>query len=260
MKSTAFRSILAAIILLFGLDIAYTVQQDSKPAERTSISKAESRAADALMKVSVPLHRDRQGAARWIEATEGELSDEAMRYLPDLPKLEWLEVGGGSVTSSGMKNLKKCSSLKRLYVHDIDLSGDELSWISGLEKLEALSLQRTGIDGSFLKNLKATDALVVLNLSGTKISDKDMDRIAKIKGLEVLALANTSVTGMGVAKLDGLERLNELNLMHCDIIDDDVEHFLTMPNLRIVYAEGCSISDMAVFRIISRYPMLAIFR
>ena len=71
------------------------------------------------------------------------------------------------VTSSGIANLKDCSSLRRLYVHDVNLSGDALPWLSGLKKLEALSLQRTGIDGAILKNLKSPD-LVVLNLSGDK--------------------------------------------------------------------------------------------
>jgi hypothetical protein len=33
-----------------------------------------------------------------------------------------------------------------------------------------------------------------------------------------------------------------------------------MPNLRIVYAAGCSISDVALFSVIARFPMLAIFR
>jgi Leucine-rich repeat (LRR) protein len=187
------------------------------------------------------------------------MSDEAMGYLPSLSRLEWLEIGGGKITRTGIANLKNCPSLRRLYVHDIDLSGDSLAWLSNLKNLEALSLQRTGIDGTVLKNLNAPN-LAVLNLSGDKIVNDDMDLIAPMKGLEVLGLAETGVTGDGVAKLEGMPRLNELNLMNCGILDTDLEHFLTMPNLRIVYAAGCNLNDIAIQTVISRFPMLAIFR
>ena len=87
-----------------------------------------------------------------------------------------------------------------------------------------------------------------------------MEHIAALKGLEVLALTNTKITGAGIAKLEGMRSLNELNLVNCSILDSDLEYFLTMPNLRIVYAAGCYLSDMAIQHIVSRFPMLAIFR
>jgi len=87
----------------------------------------DERAAASLVKAGVPLERDVQGRVRWIEAANGELSDEAMSHLPSLPKLEWLEIGGGKITAAGMTHLKDCSALRRLYVHDISLSDDALA-------------------------------------------------------------------------------------------------------------------------------------
>ncbi len=245
---------LAAALALLGTNLSYSMQ----PAG-SAPTKAEMDAAAALTRLGVPLQRDSQGVVRWIEAVSGELNDEAMRYLPGLPRLEWLEAGGGSVTRTGIENLKDCPALRRLYIHDIDLSGDPLAWLSNLKNLEALSLQRTGIDGTVLRNLNASN-LAVLNLSGDRIVSDDMDLIAPMKRLEVLGLADTKVTGDGIAKLEGMPRLNELNLMNCSISDPDLEHFLTMPNLRIVYAAGCTFSDIAAQTVISRFPMLAIFR
>jgi hypothetical protein len=226
----------------------------------SSLKNDETQAANALSKIGVPLQRDSRGHVRWIEASQGELNDEAMRYMPSLAELEWLEIGGGSVTPSGIARLKGCSTLRRLYVHDINLGGDELAWLSNLLQLEALSLQRTGIDGKALKNIKATETLAVLNLSGNDIVNEDMNEIARLKGLEVLALADTKISGSGIAKLEGMQRLNELNLSRCPLLDEDLECFLSMPNLRIVYAEGCNFSDMAVQGMTYRFPMLAIFR
>ncbi len=245
-------TVLVAAFALLG-NLSHAAQYGSAKPAKTEIG-----AVAALTRLGVPLQHDTRGVVRWIEATNGEMNDEAMRYLPELPGLEWLEISGGKVTSSGIANLKNCRSLRRLYVHDINLSGDALPWLSDLTKLEALSLQHTGIDGSILKNLKSPD-LVVLNLSGDKIGDTDMDQIAPIKDLEVLALADTKISGAGIAKLEGMKRLNELNLMNCGILDNDIESFLSMPNLRIVYAAGCNLSEMAVQNVVARFPMLAIF-
>ncbi len=260
MKLVIQRTMLWAIVLLFGLDIADAVQLKSIAAARVSVSKGEKQAAEALAKLGVPLQKDPQGVVRWIEATKKELDDNAMQYLPSLSKLEWLEIGGGKISPSGMENLKGCVNLKRLYIHDVDLSGDELAWLSKLKKLEALSLQHTGIDGKFLKYLAAADTLAALNLSGDNIVDGDMEQISRMKRLEVLSLSETKITGLGIAKLEGMASLIEFNVAKCNISDDDLNYFLTMPRLRIVYAWNCSLSTMAIQSVVARFPMLAIFR
>jgi hypothetical protein len=213
-----------------------------------------------LVKLGVPLQKDPAGNVRWIETRKGELSDRALSWLPYLSGLEWLEIGSGGITPAGMKHLGKCTALKRLYIHDINLGEDEMAWLSGLTQLEALSLQRTKINGRILKHLNAATTLKVLNLSENDIVDDDLAQVARFTKLEVLALANTKVTGAGLGKLTEMARLNELNLINCAVLDYDLQYFLSMPNLRIVYAEGCKISDMAIMGIISRFPTLAIFR
>ena len=254
MKVLMRNNLLTAAFIILGFNLSFPAQYgNAKPA------KGETDAVAALTRLGIPLQHDSHGVVRWIEATKGELNDESMRYLPALPGLEWLEIGGGPVTASGIANLKNCPLLRRLYVHDINLAGDALPWLSELKNLEALSLQRTGIDGAVLKSLKSS-SLAVLNLCGNKITDADMEQIALLKGLEVLSLADTKITGAGIAKLEGMNSLNELNLMNCGMLDADLEYFLSMPNLRIVYASGCNISDMAIASVVARFPMLAIFK
>ncbi len=218
-----------------------------------------SEAAVALTKLGVPMTLDPTGKVRWIEAANGELTDEAMQYLVSLPYLEWLEIGGGKITVAGMSRLKGCVALRRLYIHDIDLTKDSLAWITDL-KLEALSQQRTDVNAAGLKQLKAASALTVLNLSENGVTDTDMDTIARFTNLEVLALQDTKITGAGLAQLTEMKRLNVLNLKNCRIVDADVSCFIRMPNLRIVHAAGCGISDQAVKEITISLPMLAIFR
>jgi hypothetical protein len=254
------RRMLAAILALLGFCAFYISQPLDMPAgDRAPQVKTEGEAVAALSRLGVPLQKDNRGVVRWIEAAKAEFSDEAIQYLPYLSRLEWLEIGGGKISPSEIAKLKGCASLARLYIHDIHLGNDEQTWLSSLTKLEALSLQRTGITGNVLKNLSAEN-LTVLNLSGNEIVDNDMAQIARLKNLEVLALADTKITGAGIARLEGMKRLNEFNIMRCSIRDGDLEPFLSMPNLRIVYAEGCDITNMGIQNVVSRFPMLAIFR
>lgn len=253
------RSILMVVVAI--LFSCFTVLKGLNADPVLSISPEDSaQAVRRLSELGVPLEKDPKGDVRWIEAKKGELKDESMRLLPYLPRLEWLEIGNGMISQDGMKHLGKCTALKRLYVHDIDLTGQELSWISNLKRLEALSLQRTQIDGAFLKYLDTADSLKVLNLSENRIMDEDMEQIARFKKLEVLALADTLISGAGIGELEGMTRLNELNIRNCGIQDYDLQYFLSMPNLRIVYAEGCYFSDWAVGGLTARFPSLAIFR
>jgi Leucine-rich repeat (LRR) protein len=262
MKFLIRKILFVAAFALIGWNLSYAVLREEPSAGRVKaqIKQSEKEAIEALTRLGVPLQRDTRGTVRWIEAVKGELTDEAMQYLPKLPELEWLEIGGGKVSPSGIVHLKDCTSLKRLYAHDIMLKGEELKWLSNLANLEAISLQRTGIDGKMLKNISNLQMLTVLNLSGNEIQNSDMEQIAHFKGLEVLALAETKITGAGISKLEGMKSLNELNITGCQIVDSDLESFLSMPNLRIVYAMDCLLSDMAVINITTRFPMLAIFR
>ncbi len=216
-------------------------------------------AISALTGLGVPFGLDPSGRLRWIEAVNGEISDEAMQHLAALPNLEWLEIGGGKVTAAGTEYLKGCLALKRLYIHDVDLSKDPLTWIANL-RLEALSLQRTGVNAAALRQLKAAVMLIVLNLSEDGVTDEQMSVVSRFTNLEVLALQNSRITGAGLAELRGMKRLNVLNLVNCRIVDSDLSNFVSMPNLRIVHAAGCNISDQAVKDLTATLSMLAIFR
>jgi hypothetical protein len=220
----------------------------------------DARTIAELIRLNVPLQRDGWGQVRWIEAARGELNDEALRHFPDLPQLEWLEIGGGNVTPAGVAHLKGCASLRRLYIHDLKLGDEVLACLSGLRNLEGLSLQHTGMTGKDLKHLGAIGSLTVLNLSDNEIADEHFAPVADLKKLEVLALQNTKITGVGLAALKGMARLNVLNLSNCRITDGDLELFASLPNLRIVWAAGCNLGEQAIRDLNERLPMLSIFR
>jgi len=228
--------------------------------DEAQLKNIERESINALSRLNVPVHLDVNGSARWIIAAKGEIDDEALSLLPGLYNLEWLEIGGGPATAAGLKYLGQCVSLKRLYLHDINLSGNALTWLSSLKELEALSLYCTDSDGSVLDNIKAANSLTVLNLTKSRIVDEDMNRIARFKKLEVLALPATRITVVGLKKLKGLNSLNVLNMIDCNINDADLPVFLNMPNLRIFFARGGHLSDEAVKSFRLKFSLLSIFR
>jgi len=235
----------------------FMADQAAKVAEAKS--SREEAAAEALTQLGIPVTRDPGRKVRWIEAANAELTDAAMSHLADLPALEWLEIGGGKITAAGFAYLKNCLSLKRLYIHDVNLRGNALDWLANL-KLEALSLRATGVTATMLGKLKVSETLAVLNLSDNDIDDPDLGAVGRFKNLEVLALQNTKVTGAGLARLKEMARLNVLNLVNCRVGDDDLIHFKTMPNLRIVQAAGTDITDKGISDFTAKFTMLAIFR
>lgn len=246
----------AALLLILALLFSCgAVSQNNNDTHSRDVDRAVAK----LTELGIPLQADPEGNVRWIEAKNGEFTDEAMRYIPDLPELEWLEISRSSLSDRGLSHLKKCTAIRRLYIHDMNLKGEELSWISSLNQLEALALQNTRIDGRFLKHLSAENTLKVLNLSGNIISDGDMAEISRFRNLEVLSLANTQIGGTGIRELEGMARLNELNIENCSVFDNDLVSFMSMPNLRIVYATGCKLSDYGIGTVIARFPSLAIF-
>ena len=73
----------------------------------------EGLAAAALVDAGVPLQRDPLGRVRWIEAGNGELTDDAMRHVAGLPYLEWLEV-----VTKGALRMQETAGLRQIYLDD----------------------------------------------------------------------------------------------------------------------------------------------
>jgi hypothetical protein len=246
-------AVLAAVALTASVRTAYPEPAASGGGTGTRAGLAapagkadDAQAIAALTKNDVPFERDDRGRIRWIEAANGQMNDEIMRRLPGLPLLEWLEIGGGNVTSAGMAHLKGHTAMKRLYVHDVKLSDAALDCLAGFPGLEALSLQNTGITGKGLAHLKARQTLRVLNLGGTAISDDDLAMIASLPNLAVLVVSNTRISGAGLARLQGMKMLNVLNLTNCPLVDSDLQYLTAMPNLALLFVVGCNLSDTAV--------------
>ena len=123
-----------------GFGQAAAVQTPKKSDQATA-----KRVVAALERLGAKLDRDDQDRVRGIEATEGQLTDKALAWLPYLPHLESLEVTGGQITDDGIAQLRVLTSLQRLYLNDVPVTDAALAQLRKLVNLEVLSLQNTGV-------------------------------------------------------------------------------------------------------------------
>lgn len=102
--------------------------------------------------------------------------DRVFSLVMDLPKLNWLAVGGPGITDEGLGQAARLSELRRLH------------------------LINTSVTDSGLKPL-AESSITHLQLEGQQFTDACIDRLTGLATLRSLSLVGTRVTDTGVRKM-----------------------------------------------------------
>ena len=161
---------------------------------------------DRLTTVELPepnLLRTLLGNDFFDDATYAVLrSDDEMRRLGGLPRLQYLELGQPEVTDAGLRHLK------------------------GLSRLQQLSISCTSITDSGLQNLKGLSRLESLTID-EQITDRGLEELARLSQLQALCLRSSHITDAGILKhFDGLHRLKCLGLRDSHVTDSGLQHSL----------------------------------
>ena len=113
-------------------------------------------------------------------------SDAELAHIGKLARLEWLFLGGSTVTDKGWSSL------------------DELP------NLQVLSLAGASIGDAGMVHVRGLLRLKSLTLHSTKVSDAGLANVRRLVRLEKLDLANTKITDAGLVHLEGLAKLQAL--------------------------------------------------
>ena len=116
-------------------------------------------------------------------------TDDDLRYLKDVPKVEWVGLSQTRVTDKGLRHLRGCP------------------------KLNSLNLDNTAISDEGLADICRSTELNKLSLCGTRITDEGLEHLAKLSKLKELGLRDTAITDAGYRKLQAA-------LPHCAIHAD----------------------------------------
>jgi hypothetical protein len=125
-----------------------------------------------------------------------------LKTIAGLKSLRSLNVGGSLLlTDEGLKELAGMKKLQGLYLFYARVTDAGLKELAGLKDLRALDLSHTQVKGAGLKELAGLKRLRALNLAYTKVPDAGLKALAGMKSLQWLSLHRTKVTAAGIAAL-----------------------------------------------------------
>lgn len=152
------------------------------------------------------------------------ITDQGLIALKNYP-LRYLIITGGSITDTGLNELRKSSTLVVLSLNEVEVTGEQFQTAPAWTKLESLQL------------------------SGSKITNAGLKQLCLIPNLLFLNLSNTSIDGEGLQYLSILKKLSDLNLDNTNIEPDSLNHLSAVKPLRSLSMQGASINDAHVRQI-----------
>lgn len=157
-------------------------------------------------------------------------------------------------TDEGMKYVSKMKRLQQLDLRGTNITGAGLKLLSGLP-IEQLDISGTEIDDQALACLNKLPRLSLLNLRQTDITDEGVRHISELGNLSELRLGGTRVTDNGIKELSKLSRVDYLDLGGTPITDRSCQTLSEMPMLRFLNLSGTAVTDGGVAAL-NRLPQL----
>ncbi len=173
-----------------------------------------------------------------------QVNDQATPAIGTLANLTQLELTGCAITKEGLKNLARCTKLRRL-----NLSGQNLS-AAGLGALAQLPIddltltdlaELTALDLSGFRQLKT---LVINSVRDAKA--RVLDTVSKLKSLESLRLGNSGLVDDDFAKLAGLSNLKGLELDNGAIRGPGLASLRSCRSFERLRLANCGLGDAAL--------------
>ena len=131
------------------------------------------------------------------------LSDEALRAIGHLPRLEVLKLWYGHFSDAGLRHLAPLTRLRMLVINSlVDDDGDLITdggvaQLSGLTELEHLYIDSKKLTGESLKSLAKMQKLGWLTLNSPSLTDDDLRYLASLESLHWIEFIGTGVNGTG---------------------------------------------------------------
>jgi len=180
-----------------------------------------------------------------------ELGDAGLENMKGMTKLTELSVGGfeGSLTDSGMAQVKNFPQLRKLHVHGPKLTAAGLAPLADLKQLEEIVLiDCPAVSGEGLAPLQALNHLQVLEARGPYgpapgKPKPNTSHLAKLSKLYRLYLDHLDVDDESLKHLEGLVELRILNLNGTKVTDQGLAHLKPMKALRSLFLDRTAITD-----------------
>jgi hypothetical protein len=123
-----------------------------------------------------------------------DFTDDGLKHLKGLRKLEFADLLHPSFTDEGVAYLVECPKLRWLNLSNTAVSDAVGAHLAKIKSLETLSLNMTGVSNKLVGQLTALPNLADLQLTGTKVDDGVWAELANVKKLRFVAVGGTRAT------------------------------------------------------------------
>lgn len=180
------------------------------------------------------------------------LTEEGLRSIGGMKKLEELQLMGTPVTDSGLEHLEGLVRLERLAVggppraqsgsSPARIEGVGLPGPDGLPALTDLVIMSRDLTAEGLDAIGAHTRLKTLWLQGGAFTDNDLKPLARLSELEQLTITDVGIDGTGVRELKGLEKLSQVTLRGRKVSDEAIPYLAGLPGLTILDLSRTSVT------------------
>lgn len=133
-------------------------------------------------------------------SSTGRVTDAGLAQLAALQQLEYIGLGGTSVTDAGLGVVRQWPQLRRLEL-PAAVTDEGLTHLASLESLEQLRVWPARVTNRGLESIANLRCLRSLDLSGSHVDDAGLAALRNLSCLETLNLSRTPVTSAGIAQL-----------------------------------------------------------
>jgi len=177
-----------------------------------------------------------------------DLTDDSMKYVAQLPQLEYLDLWHTNISDEGVKQLGTLKALKRLNIKVNFQRGGPLitaasaDAIAQMDSLEILDAGNVGDVDEFINKISGLKNLKSLSIGGLRdtglLSDAGAESISKFPHLDRLTVSGTDFSDAATEHLAKLKELKWLFLLSDTITDDGLGNFAALKELRYAHISG----------------------
>lgn len=181
------------------------------------------------------------------------ITDEGLRQVGKLSKLEMLWLDGTAVTDRGVEHLRSLDMLEELLLQHTCVTDRSMPLIAELPSLWKLALTETAVTDKGLAEL-APLRLTHLTLSGTAITDGAEPALSRFRQLENLDLRDTAVGDSVVSGVARSRALWQLRLDRTEVTDAAIDDLTGLRSLRVLSVAETRISPPGALRLRKLMP------
>ncbi len=125
------------------------------------------------------------------------VTDDSLKYLRDLTKLEELDLYGVKITDDGVEHLRKLTALRKLNLLGAQITDSSADILAQFRELRELNLYRSRITNAGLDKLRQLPHLQVLDLRYSAVTNAGVDALRTALPKCRISFVNTAPSSAG---------------------------------------------------------------